>query len=239
MNPRPLIILDPGHSPKIGPGYDPGAVGNGLKEADVNIDLCNRIAALSPSYGFNALIIQLDNETLDLVVELANQHPAAVYFLSIHVNSAVNINATGFESYTYPGSAKAHNFREYVHYEVANFYRQYNFTDRGMKTSNFQVLRDTIMPAMLFENLFISNPYDAAKLKDPTFLASLAVAYSKGIARSLGCSYIPSEVVVPAWAKDAVMWAISYGLINGQEGSHDWYRFLRVLHEYHKLFYKE
>jgi len=232
-----LVILDPGHSPKNDSGQDPGAVGNGIHEADITADVCSRIAAKLPLYGIDNVIIQPDEETLGRVVAEANSHPEASFFLSVHVNSAVNADATGFESFTYPGSQKADNLRFYVHTEVANFYRQYGFMDRGKKTANFAVLRDTSMPAMLFENLFISNQFDAVKLKDVAFLDGLAAAYAKGIARALGYSYKGEvEVVVPDWAKDSVMWAVAHGLIISPENrSEDFYALIRVLYEYDKM----
>ena len=224
-----LVILNPGH---FNPD-DPGAVGNGIMEADVNVKICDLITAKAPSYGFD--IVTVHDNDLDNICAKANTYPDANLFLSIHVNSAVDTEATGFESYIYPGSQKADNIRFYIHIEVANFYRQYGFVDRGKKNANFEVLRETSMPAMLFENLFISDPRDANKLKDDTFLDALAAAYTKGLARALGCAYKgEAEVNVPIWAKEGVMWAVSHGLINDQIGDETFYRFVKVLHDYDK-----
>ena len=44
--------------------------------------------------------------------------------------------------------------------------RSLGTTNRGTKTSNFSVLRNTIMPAILIEIAFISNASDALKLKN-------------------------------------------------------------------------
>jgi hypothetical protein len=43
------------------------------------------------------------------------------------------------------------------------------------------------------------------------------------------------EVVVPDWAKSAVMWGISNNIINTQEGSPDFYRWITGLYRYDKL----
>jgi N-acetylmuramoyl-L-alanine amidase len=92
------------------------------------------------------------------------------------------------------------------------------------------------MPAVLFENLFINNPYDAAKLKDAAFLDKLAGAYAAGIARALGQSLKPQVgPTVPEWAKEAVMWGVANGLINTQEGTEDFYRLVTILYRYDKL----
>ena len=41
--------------------------------------------------------------------------------------------------------------------------------DRGKKRANYAVLRETKMPAILTENLFIDNSSDVAKLKSEQF----------------------------------------------------------------------
>ena len=226
-----LVIINPGHFDNL----DPGAVGNGIHEADINVILCGKIAAKLPAYGIDSVIVH-ENKLADICIA-ANVYPEADFFLSVHVNSAVSADATGFESFTYPGSQKADNLRFYVHTEVANFYRQYGFMDRGKKTANFAVLRDTSMPAMLFENLYISNQFDAAKLKDDAFLDGLAGSYAKGIARALGCAWKGEvETVVPDWAKDGIMWAVAHGLVVSPENrSEDFYALIRVLYEYDKM----
>jgi len=230
----PLVLLDPGHNPD----NDPGAVANGINEADITLDLCNRIAAKLPSYSIKATVIQPQNETLEEVVAIANATKDADFFLSIHVNSSTAASATGFESYVYPGSVQSDKLRSYIHTEVAKFYQSFNFIDRGQKTANFMVLRETTIPSMLFENLFISNKNDAAKLKDSSFLDSLAIAYCAGIALALETGLTGGgNTMVPAWAKDAVAWGVAQGLINTQEGSEDFYRFITILYRYDQLRY--
>jgi len=232
-----IILLDPGHYPdKTNPHYDPGACSFGITEADITLDLCNRIAAKLPLYGIKPIVIQPPDEELQDVVNEANKYPDAALFLSIHVNSAANASATGFESFVYPGSEQSDKLRKYIHWEVAKFFGSYYFADRGMKTANFKVLRETTMPAMLFENLFISNSNDAAKLKIPSFLDNLAIAYCTGIARALGTGYTGGENMIPAWASEAVNWALNNKLIVDANGSEDFYRQIVVLYRYHQRF---
>lgn len=54
-----------------------------------------------------------------------------------------------------------------------------------MKSENFAVLRQTAMPALLLENLFIDNPSEAVLLRNHSFCSSLAEAASKGIAEAM------------------------------------------------------
>nr|WP_315990569.1 N-acetylmuramoyl-L-alanine amidase [Desulforamulus aquiferis] len=65
--------------------------------------------------------------------------------------------------------------------------------NRGEKRANFLVLRDTSMPALLLENLFIDNPRDAALLKDSDFINGLALAIADGIVESQLLSPLTQE----------------------------------------------
>jgi len=54
---------------------------------------------------------------------------------------------------------------------------------RGVKQAPFVVLRGAAMPAVLVETVFISNPREEAKLKDPAFLKKAAQAITLGVRR--------------------------------------------------------
>ncbi len=68
---------------------------------------------------------------------------------------------------------------------MADYYKRAGFADRGKKRADFVVLRNTNMPAVLLENLFVDNQKDAAKLKDAAFLDGLAGAIAEGMAIAL------------------------------------------------------
>ncbi|HLO66150.1 MAG TPA: N-acetylmuramoyl-L-alanine amidase, partial [Holophaga sp.] len=54
---------------------------------------------------------------------------------------------------------------------------------RGVKQAPFVVLRGAAMPAVLVETVFISNPSEEARAKDPAFLKRAAQAITRGIRR--------------------------------------------------------
>ncbi|NMH70668.1 N-acetylmuramoyl-L-alanine amidase [Bacillus sp. RO3] len=177
----PIIVLDPGHG-----GTDPGAVGNGLQEKNLTLDIGLKVQkVLEDNFVVD---VRLTRET-DVYVGLSERADVAnglgaAYFVSLHHNAG---GGTGFESFIYPGSAVTETGRrqDVLHGEMMNFYSKYGLRDRGQKEANFAVLRETAMPAILLENLFMDSVNDTNLLKDPVFLTGLANATASGIAKAL------------------------------------------------------
>lgn len=101
--------------------------------------------------------------TLDERSAFANSAGADL-FVSIHINAG---GGHGYESHIHPNASGATlAIAESIHTTLASWYGERGHFDRGLKRSNFAVLRETKMPAILLENLFIDNAEDAAFLKD-------------------------------------------------------------------------
>lgn len=121
------------------------------------------------------------SRTSDQYVSLSDRTNAANswgadFFLSIHINAG---GGTGFESYIYPGvGAPTTTYQSAIH---SNVIQAVDFADRGRKTANFHVLRESAMPALLTENGFIDTVADANKLKTNSFIQSLARGYANGL----------------------------------------------------------
>lgn len=167
------ICLDPGHG-----GKDPGAVGHGLLEKDITLDLALR---LKERLGeFNAILTRVGDEYVPLSERAAIANEAKVaLFISIHVNSAVNIQANGFEVFHHPNSANGEHLACLIHKTVLPVS---GLKDRGVKANGgMYVLRATNAPSVLVELGFISNVNDAALLKDDTWRDQVAEALARGI----------------------------------------------------------
>lgn len=168
------IFIDPGHG-----GTDSGATGNGLQEKAVTLEIALALRTiLTDEYvGVSVMMSRTSDKTVSLTerTDAANSW-GADYFLSIHINSG---GGTGFESYIYPGvGAPTSTYQSAVHTQVIH---ASGFHDRGKKTDNFHVLRESNMPAILTENGFIDTTADANNLKTSSFIESLARGHAKGL----------------------------------------------------------
>ena len=177
----PKIYIDPGHG-----GSDPGASGNGLQEKNVTLNISLQVRnILQATYGSRVSIRM--SRTTDVTRSLqsrtddANAWGANIY-VSVHINAG---GGTGFESFVYPGvGSTTLRLQDLVHANtLAGMRTVASVTDRGQKQTNFHVLRETVMPAVLTENLFIDTVADANKLKNAAFITATARGHANGIAR--------------------------------------------------------
>ena len=177
------IVIDPGHG-----GNDPGAVNGQLYEKHYNLVIAAETARyLNHNYSAAIHLTRIADTTMGLGqrADYANELKAD-YFVSIHVNAG---GGTGFESFIYTSTGPATPiFRNTLHNWVADFYKSHGIRDRGKKTANFTVLGQTVMPAVLLENLFIDNEQDLLFLKNTAFLKQVGTAIGEGIARALKLS---------------------------------------------------
>lgn len=184
------IFIDPGHG-----GTDPGAVGNGLEEKNLTLQIATAVRniLLNEYVGASVLMSRIGDQTVSLTQRTnAANNWGADFYLSIHINAG---GGTGFESYVYPGiGAPTTTYRNAIHDEVL---KAVDFVDRGKKSANFHVLRETNMDAVLTENGFIDNSNDAAKLRSASFIAALARGHANGVARAFNLQRTPAPNPTP------------------------------------------
>ena len=175
-----IVCIDPGHG-----GTDPGGCSNGLREKDLTLDISLKLNNLLKNYEVDTILTRDKDIDVGLLQRANMANSANVdFFISIHVNAG---GGSGVESYRHPAASdKTASIQTIIHREVAKFYVANGFTDRGMKTANYEVLRDTNMPATLLENLFIDTTKDAAFLKDDKNRQAIAQAICNGIVQALG-----------------------------------------------------
>ncbi len=89
------IVIDPGHG-----GHDPGALGAGVSEAEVVLDVALRLEALLREAGLDVVLTRRVDEFVPLEERpaIATREQADL-FLSIHANASRNRTARGIETY--------------------------------------------------------------------------------------------------------------------------------------------
>jgi len=90
------IVIDAGHG-----GHDPGARGNGINEAELTLDVAQRLQKLLEKQpGFEVVMTRDTDEFIPLQerTAIANREGADL-FLSIHANASRNAQAHGIETY--------------------------------------------------------------------------------------------------------------------------------------------
>ena len=213
------ICIDPGHG-----GSDPGAVGNGLQEKTINLDIGNRMYSLFVADGANTT----RTRSTDVYVSLAGRcsisnNFGANRFESTHCN-AFNGTAYGTETFSYSSTGTAADLRNKVNPELVAHMGTYN---RGVKTASFYVLVNTTAPAILGEVAFIDNAGDAAKLGNATYRQEAARAYLHGTQSHYGeAPHDPQSVAdiiidnASAGFSCSATWAT--GSSGGYNGSYRW-----------------
>lgn len=155
----------------------------------------------------------MQTRTTDVFLELtertkkANNWGANV-LLSIHCNSSTSASGKGFESHIYPNSGAATTaFQNVIHSEVMKAIGS-EIEDRGKKQSNFHMVRESKMKAILTENLFVSNAADAKRLDQEDFRQKLAQGHINGLEKFLG---LKKSAQPPPTAPSGKMWVVQAG----------------------------
>ena len=189
------LTVDPGHGDK-----DPGAVGpSGVQEKVITLAVAKKVVAILRPVMSVALTryedIQIStNLSVDLTkrAELANFSLSDV-FVSIHCNAATDPSAHGTETHCYPKSVRGKTLAGMIQ---GRLIPALGLTNRGVKESNFAVLRQSQMPAALVELAFISNPTEEALLESEAFQDKAALAIAQGICDFLGIA-VPKQEMLP------------------------------------------
>ncbi|AWP25408.1 N-acetylmuramoyl-L-alanine amidase [Paenibacillus sp. Cedars] len=176
------VRIDGGHG-----GKDSGASGNGLREKDIVLTLSLEIKK-QLEREYDGVQVEL-SRSKDVFLELKERtdeanKAGADLLVSIHCNAGGG--AGGFESFRYTNaSAASRSLQNVLHTEITAALKPFGVIDRGQKAANLHMCRESKMPAVLTENLFIDVATDATKLKRHEVIEALIDGHVKGIAKYL------------------------------------------------------
>ena len=173
----PKVIIDAGHG-----GYDNGAVYNGRREKDDNLELSLAIGEILSDSGIEVGYTRVD-DIYQSPIEKARSANAqdGDYLISIHRNSSPNPNMySGVQTLIYEEGGVDSLLANNINQEMANVgYQNLGISER----QNLAVLRRSDMPAALVEVGFINTDADNALL-DARF-GDTAQAIADGIIGTL------------------------------------------------------
>lgn len=177
-NPRDIyskiVVLDAGHG-----GHDPGAVGNGMKEKDLNLKMM--VTLMKPYFSSNAPDIKAYwTRSDDTFITLSNRAAfakkvGADIFVSLHMNSWTKSSVNGTEVY-YSSSNNSASFSGITSKKMASLFEKrlvsaMGTNSRGVSSQKYTVVHKNTVPAVLCELGFISGASDAKKLGNATYQA--------------------------------------------------------------------
>jgi N-acetylmuramoyl-L-alanine amidase len=179
---RPMtIIIDPGHgmSNRRSGTFDPGAVSDGFREADIALEWANELRGILMDAGHRVVRTRVDNSDPAPIGKRAGiaRKFGGNIMLSIHCNAA-NGTANGTETF-YRGESNK-TIAKRINQCVVD---ALGTRDRGVKTeSESQHSRLAIMdfqPCFLLELGFIDNPADRERMIDPVRRKAACEALAK------------------------------------------------------------
>lgn len=172
-------------------GSDPGAVANGIKEKDVNLDVALACYAFLVKHGVSVKISRTkDTEVwLEKRVKEANSLGADLA-VDIHHNAGGGDGAEVYHTkYLGKGATLARNILTEMQLIGQN--------SRGAKIKKnergndyFSFIRDTTMPAVLCECAFLDNKTDVKIIDTKAERVKMGEAIAKGILKTLGIPVI-------------------------------------------------
>ena len=198
-----VIVIDPGHNF----GGDDGAYathyGVTYSERDLNMQVAVKLKANLQAKGYNVIMTRNESDrdksvlkaSLSARVNIANNNNAD-FFISLHHNAAGSEAANGVEVYystnsqdsdfggNAPSSYKlntSRNMATAINNKIVSYTGANN---RGPKTSNLFVCRNTNMPSVLVELGFITNANEAARCASDSGQTLSAQAIADAIAEN-------------------------------------------------------
>ena len=173
---KSIIVIDPGHG-----GEDNGAVWGYAEEDDINLSVAYLLRCELRLRGYVVQMTRERDERVSLSerVQFAKTVQADL-FLSIHCDAFHKTTARGMSTHIYPNcSQRTKDFAESIQNALISRFPQH--INRGIRQSNFYVLRKTVMPAILIECEFLSNLETRKFLREPENQLGLAQAIASGV----------------------------------------------------------
>lgn len=175
------IVIDPGHG-----GIKPGAVKNGIKEKDINLQISLKARKVLEDLGYNVEMTRYDDSHIGIYerVDFANNSNADL-FVSFHANSNGSTDIKGVQVLYCPAfKGDKDGVEQYpLAKSIMDFYTKgTGAADRGIiQRPDLPVVRQTKMPAVLIEVGFMTNEEELSLIRDDKYQNKIVDSVAKGI----------------------------------------------------------
>ena len=171
------------HCGRGSPGHGGGRTGaqyEGIAEKTINLSVSKRLQAILRGYGYNVVMTRTGDADVGLYerADIANAVEADL-FVSLHSNAAPDYpDFSGIYTYYHPSSGRGARLAQAIQTPLT---RLTGGIDRGIKSADFVVLRETEMCAVLVEMGFMTNHDELMDLIDDGYQDKLAQGIAEGI----------------------------------------------------------
>jgi N-acetylmuramoyl-L-alanine amidase len=210
MKKNKIIILDNGHGQETPGKRSPDGL---FREYAWTRNFVKQLKCELEHFGYTVIeLVPEDNdislyERVNRVNDLCKLHDCVL--VSIHNNAAGNgkkwYNVTGWEAYTSPGNTRSDLLAELLYEEIENegIKLRTDFSDKDSdKEGNFTIIKKTICPAVLTENMFMDSKKDIEFLNSEVGMNKLLKAHVGGLRRYLEDPDGPRN----SWLMDNIGW---------------------------------
>ena len=176
-----ILVLDAGHG-----GQDPGTSGNNLKEKDITLAILQKTySRLQKTDKVKTYVTRIGDTYPENISRATMANDIGDVFVSIHMNSASpnpTPNGTEVLFITHETDKDGKLTSKAVATTLLkNVVNALGTNNRGLKydtaeQKNLIVLNRTVVPAVIVETLFLSNPGDALKISNELYQEEVAQA---------------------------------------------------------------
>jgi N-acetylmuramoyl-L-alanine amidase len=179
------VFLNAGHG-----GSDPGAIGNGFKEKDLNLSITLACRDVLEKHGVKVVMGRTkDVDTHSSGILNACNNSKADLAIDIHNNAG---GGDGAEVFYHHGGGVGKTLATNIIAEI----KAVGQNSRGIKTKKnssgtdyYYFIRQTTPPAVIVECAFVDNKNDIKIINTATKQKTMGVAIAKGILKTLGIEY--------------------------------------------------
>lgn len=201
MTKRILVALDDGHGMETAGKRSPfiSEIGRAIRENEFNRAVVNLLAEELKRCGFDVLLVAPTDADTPLATRVSRANTAkADIYVSIHYDAFDSkfdgYDPEGITVFYATNSANGKLLAQCINEFLKRGTLQKN---RGIKTANYYVLKETNMPAILSENGFMDNKREALLMVDPDFQREVAQEHAQGICKYFNVPYVQKTPTKP------------------------------------------